>query len=144
MTSYDINFWTKDLMINVKGEYGLAFFAGRFFPDQIQMKIHGFMSHVIPFFRKKSTKKVSGTSNYFWMFLGSFHNDQIDYNQIFVTGFPYFRFQFTFLFPMYFLCFRYIYMFPIEDVSNVCFQSNYCRSMLVFFSYFYNFSLYVS
>ena len=37
------------------------------------------------------------------------------------------------LFPMYFLCFRYIYMFPIEGVSNVCFQSIYCRSKLVLF-----------
>ena len=41
------------------------------FPDQAQMKIHGFLSHVIPFFRKHFTKKVSGKTNYFWMFLGS-------------------------------------------------------------------------
>ena len=43
-----------------------------FFPDQTQMEILGLLNHVIPFFfLENSIKKVSGESNYFWMFLGS-------------------------------------------------------------------------
>ena len=60
-----------EVLIYRKREYRLDEIFKKIFPDQAQMKIHEFPDHVIPFFWKKSIKKVSGKSNYFWMFLGS-------------------------------------------------------------------------
>ena len=55
-----------------KGECGLEFFTGRFFPDQAQMQIHGFLSHVIPFFEKIPPKKFQAkriTFGCFWVLI---------------------------------------------------------------------------